>query len=325
MISQFISKSLLLRFLFIMIVFGIISVVTLLLIQRQIIIHTGMNEFAEVNTKLSTKFVDTVYEPMLYSRIDLVEAEYDKQHTLPESVLHGVIVIDAAKKIILRKGDTDHLQYIESEIASHPDYFEKSTAGSHGQNEYLTFSTVVDKNTNQPIGYIALAWNNEQVQAKAQDQTLVNSIFILLMVIFNISVVLIIMRIIILSPLKRIQQQMSALSAGDVETNVAYTDRGDEIGQMAQALLVFKDNLLSNIKLSDEQKDRIRTEQIRKETLNHLASMFAQKMQTIVSTVASASNQLERTAEYVNNNIDKSVNTISHTEHDARETSRGLS
>ncbi|MBT3906309.1 MAG: HAMP domain-containing protein, partial [Rhodospirillaceae bacterium] len=47
---------------------------------------------------------------------------------------------------------------------------------------------------------------------------------------------------------------MSVLASGDTTVEIEGAERGDEIGSMAQAVQVFKDNAVERIKLEEKQK-----------------------------------------------------------------------
>lgn len=301
------SKSLLIKFLALMSAFGAVIIVILLFIQKQFISNSEFKDFEIASTQLTTNFMKSIYDPLLYSRIDLIEAEYEKNHQLPDSNLHGIVVYNASKKVVLRKGDQDHLEYIDSINAGGSKYLEPSQKTSHGNNELVIFTSVIDKNTEQPLGYVALAWSKENLDRNTLSQVLMNSIFTILMALLNSALVLIIMRKTILTPLANMQHQMGLISSGSIDTQIAYTDRQDEIGKMAQSLTVFKENLITT-----ENHNR---------NLQSLAKMFTVKMHAIVKTIAAASTELEYTAQFVNSNIDRSIEAISQTELEARETS----
>jgi methyl-accepting chemotaxis protein len=63
-------------------------------------------------------------------------------------------------------------------------------------------------------------------------------------------------------PIQTLTAAMSRLANGDLDVIVPDTQRKDEIGQMAQTVLVFKDNALAKLK-SDEAQERARQEQER--------------------------------------------------------------
>jgi methyl-accepting chemotaxis protein len=55
-------------------------------------------------------------------------------------------------------------------------------------------------------------------------------------------------------PIARMTDAMSALADGDKTVEIPATDRSDEIGDMASAVVVFKDNMIKNEELAVEQK-----------------------------------------------------------------------
>eukprot|EP01037_Dinobryon_pediforme_P012690 gene12690-12785_t len=53
----------------------------------------------------------------------------------------------------------------------------------------------------------------------------------------------------IASPLNRLAERMRRLAAGDLNTDVEGQERGDEVGDMAKAVQIFKDNAISQVRL----------------------------------------------------------------------------
>jgi methyl-accepting chemotaxis protein len=58
----------------------------------------------------------------------------------------------------------------------------------------------------------------------------------------------------IMKPLSALKARMAALSAGDHDRAVAGVDRRDEVGEMARAVLVFKDHMARESQLAAERK-----------------------------------------------------------------------
>ena len=52
------------------------------------------------------------------------------------------------------------------------------------------------------------------------------------------------------TPIHRITQSMELIAKGELETDIPYADRGNELGMMARALVVFKKSLVENDRLS---------------------------------------------------------------------------
>ncbi|MBW7969792.1 methyl-accepting chemotaxis protein [Bradyrhizobium sp. BR 10289] len=99
------------------------------------------------------------------------------------------------------------------------------------------------------------------------------------------------------TPLQRLNGTMRTIADGKLETDIVYTARNDEIGDMAKALLVFKENGLRVRQMEDEQKASEQAEaRRRKQEMEKLANEFEHAVGEIVDAVASASTELEASA-----------------------------
>ncbi|HEV2544845.1 MAG TPA: methyl-accepting chemotaxis protein [Methylobacterium sp.] len=99
-------------------------------------------------------------------------------------------------------------------------------------------------------------------------------------------------------PITGMTGTMGALAAGDVETPVPYRQRRDEIGAMAGAVQVFKDNLIRTRALEAETAlARASAEEQRKAAMRAMADSFEAAIGGIIGTVTSAATQLQATAE----------------------------
>lgn len=99
-------------------------------------------------------------------------------------------------------------------------------------------------------------------------------------------------------PVVEICNSMRSLAAGNRDVEIPGMGRGDEIGQMAAALKVFKDNLIETERLRAEQEEQEnRTKEARKAEMLALADRFQRAVGGIVDGVASASAQLQGAAQ----------------------------
>jgi methyl-accepting chemotaxis protein len=91
---------------------------------------------------------------------------------------------------------------------------------------------------------------------------------------------------------------MRAITSGQHDVVVPGADRRDEIGSMARAVEVFKDNLIETGRLRAAQEDqRIASETERRNAVLALAERFESGVGGIVNAVGSASTELRSTAE----------------------------
>ncbi|MBV8169174.1 MAG: HAMP domain-containing protein, partial [Alphaproteobacteria bacterium] len=97
-------------------------------------------------------------------------------------------------------------------------------------------------------------------------------------------------------PVVRMVAAMRRLAGGDLEVAVFGTERKDEVGTLAQALQVFKDNAIAQRGLEAE-RERARVEQERvARRLTALTTDFDGKVTAVLGIVGAAAAELERTA-----------------------------
>jgi methyl-accepting chemotaxis protein len=98
---------------------------------------------------------------------------------------------------------------------------------------------------------------------------------------------------------------MSRLSDGDTATAIPSLESKDEIGAMAKAVQVFKDNMIEAERLRAEQEEMKRqAERDKKASLNKLADEFEASVKEIVQTVSAAANELQATAQSMSGTAD---------------------
>jgi methyl-accepting chemotaxis protein len=101
----------------------------------------------------------------------------------------------------------------------------------------------------------------------------------------------------VLSALDRQKNRMQAISEGAIDKPVEETDRGDEIGRMAETLEVLRQTALTARNLEAEQvAAKTRSEQEKREALISLADRFDASVGQLVGLMASGSGELETTA-----------------------------
>lgn len=103
--------------------------------------------------------------------------------------------------------------------------------------------------------------------------------------------------------LHRLKDRMQGIAGGALETPVAETARGDEIGRMAETLEVLREGAIAARVLEDEQAaTKQRSEREKREALITLADRFDASVGQLVAMMASGAGQLETTAESMTTN-----------------------
>ncbi|MET0155923.1 MAG: methyl-accepting chemotaxis protein [Rickettsiales bacterium] len=108
-------------------------------------------------------------------------------------------------------------------------------------------------------------------------------------------------------PLARISDDMATLSSGNLSGGSSLDfNRRDEIGEMADALRVFRQNAQEKRTLEEESRaEKARAEKARQELAMDLANRFEQRTRSILSAVAGCASRLSENAESLSGQIDR--------------------
>jgi methyl-accepting chemotaxis protein len=107
-------------------------------------------------------------------------------------------------------------------------------------------------------------------------------------------------------PVAAMTDAMKRLAAGNSQVDVPARERRDEVGEMAAAVEVFKQNMIEAERLRGEQETaKQQAEADKKAMMNRLASDFEASVKGIVQVVASASSELQATAQTMTNTADQ--------------------
>lgn len=98
-------------------------------------------------------------------------------------------------------------------------------------------------------------------------------------------------------PLDSLGGAMKRLATGELDTAVPGTDRSDEIGEMANAVGIFKSHAIERRRLEAEQREsELRATKVRRNEMLKLAGEFETAVGQIVESVSSAAGELETAA-----------------------------
>jgi methyl-accepting chemotaxis protein len=98
-------------------------------------------------------------------------------------------------------------------------------------------------------------------------------------------------------PLGRLNRAMTDIAAGNLDTPVAGTGRRDEIGAMAGAVQVFRDNMIRSNRLAAEQEAlKLAATTARKAAMDQTADGFEAKVGSLASLLSSRAAELQQTA-----------------------------
>ncbi len=93
-------------------------------------------------------------------------------------------------------------------------------------------------------------------------------------------------------PLVSVTEAMRGLAGGDLAVRVPGESRGDEVGEIARALAVFKENLKKNKELEDEKARDQAAREERQARLESSITDFNRDVEGVLATVTAATTQL---------------------------------
>jgi len=99
-------------------------------------------------------------------------------------------------------------------------------------------------------------------------------------------------------PISAMTNAMGVLANGDTTVQIPARGQKDEIGSMAEAVQVFKDNMIETDRLRKEQEEtKQRSEAERRQAMLDLADRFEASVGGVVGAVTSAATELQATAQ----------------------------
>jgi methyl-accepting chemotaxis protein len=105
--------------------------------------------------------------------------------------------------------------------------------------------------------------------------------------------------------LNLLRDKMAKLADGNLEIAITGTDRGDEIGDMAKTVQVFKDNAAAMRRMQAEQAEQAhQNEREKKQIMTDLADDFERRVGGIVDALSGAASQMQSTARTMSSTAD---------------------
>jgi methyl-accepting chemotaxis protein len=130
----------------------------------------------------------------------------------------------------------------------------------------------------------------------------------------------------IVSRLKRISAAMLALSSNDADIEIPCRADKDEVGAMAAALVVFKDNVTRIVELNrDQESHKQASAETRRRELNELANSFEGSVHLVVESVSVSALSMKEAAEAMSGVAENTNRRTVHVIRQAEETDSQVS
>ncbi len=109
-------------------------------------------------------------------------------------------------------------------------------------------------------------------------------------------------------PIRRMSATMQKLSDGDLEVEVPATERRDEVGQMAQTVMVFRENGIEMERLRLERvAQQEKAEEEKRQAAFAMADAFDAEVGSVITNVATAVDEMKSSATVVTGSVHESI------------------
>lgn len=221
--------------------------------------------------------------------------------------------------------DYDQLDNLLIGLSNDPDFYQATVYDTKNQilkdkktsdtAKLETGSITVSKNIykekgGDAIGRLELKLSKISVDKMVSEARTSGFVSATLIVLITIVAIFLVLEFIITRPIKLMTEAMRKLADGDLGTSIPARRKSDEVGQMAKALLVFKENAEAKVRLEEEQEQakQAAKEQTRKriEQLTGNISNTAEEVNDHMSKVSAASAELSASIDEITTQIDQS-------------------
>ncbi len=156
-----------------------------------------------------------------------------------------------------------------------------------------------------PAGHVLIFWDMRPIEADLTASWHTSSLLSLAILLGSIVFLVVLFQRLVSAPLARIITQLVELARAHGDVSLGDHTQENEIAQMAHVVRVFRDAIADKERIEAEQEqieEELREEKRR--TMERLARHFDASVKAIVTSVSTASTQLQETARSMSTNAD---------------------
>ncbi len=201
------------------------------------------------------------------------------------------MVTDAHKAFVDWKVIRDEvIQFMREKRRAEAAAITKQKGAAHVAKINKYMQALIDFATNKAAGFIKMS------NGKSKDVEYMTYALLLAAVVMGIATAFVITKG-ISTPIQGMAGAMQRLAEGEKTIEVPAVDRNDEIGEMAQSVQVFKDNMIKADELAAEQEKERAAREERARTVENLANDFDSNVGSVIKAVSTSAGQMRTTAD----------------------------
>ncbi|MDD3020815.1 MAG: methyl-accepting chemotaxis protein [Alphaproteobacteria bacterium] len=164
-----------------------------------------------------------------------------------------------------------------------------------GDKSILTAASIVHVFDKEWVAAVSIDEDEAMKDVRAMGKSIVLSSLAILVVLTILSTLY---SRTITTPIVRLMEAMRQLADRNYSIDIPFVKRGDEMGDMARTVGIFKENGLAIQKLEQEQKElELRSEREKHEAMGKLADDFDRRTAGIIKSLAAAATEMQATAQ----------------------------
>jgi len=264
--------------------------------------------------KMSTGFRDVITHQLgtrisgglRWGRVEAIEAAYSDFVSNDTYEVLGLMVFNNSGEVVSAYEPANAAAIDPKAIAVLENRArQQDTTLVQNDGEQMVVATPV-KSGDETLGTLVVAYGLEGLNATLRESSGTQAMIGIAVLAVSIGLLLLLVQKLVGQPLNQITRVMTALASGDLAVSVPGMNRNDEIGAMAHAVQIFKDNAIEKQKLEVEQTEsRKRTEEEKRRTMQELADRFERSVKEVVDGVSSSATEMQATAQQMSTNAEE--------------------
>lgn len=189
-----------------------------------------------------------------WKKADVIARAYDNFATNPDTGLAAFVAFDATGKPVDSFNSDTLAPYDLAGTALTPETAMQGVMSRSTANHVIVIAPVISGKSEKFIGTVAAAWSQEQLHAEELGAIKNAALVALVTLILIVGLITTFIRRTLSKPIVMINGAMDRLTQGDLETEIPYQLRRDEIGEIASALEIFREKLAENRELEAQNR-----------------------------------------------------------------------
>ncbi|MGH1349394.1 MAG: methyl-accepting chemotaxis protein [Methyloligellaceae bacterium] len=279
------------------ILLGIAALLVLIPVISSMVRSTLMSEFEASKKEITRLIAVSASGGIRWKREKVVTEAYKSIVKDPKKPAHAILAMTADGKLISEYGTKamptkalqQHIKDLLTKVKDKP--VEKILPHS-----YVVIAPTEKSRSGKVYGFVAIAWSLDEVDSYVSSTvwSLLGTLSVLIVAL--VVAIMFAIKFLVTNPLSHISQRMSELADGNTDKDIPESDRSDEIGSMAKAVAVFRDNALERLRLEGIQNEENTARFQREDDLRKLISNFDASVGEIIGSLESAAGEMSNSS-----------------------------